>query len=244
MRLVILLLVMGVSWYSRSQEVTFSTFQGEDPITHISIDIMTDAYRRLGITMKVLPQPGERALITANSGLIDGELFRIKGMDDIYKNLIRVPVAIAEIEIVAFARKESPISVSGWASLTPFKVGYNRGVKVIEDNLLPSTHVEPANTVENAMKMLEAGRTDIAIDGLINGLKIINDLGFKDLLPIEPPLEVIHGFHYLHTKNRHMLKPLTKILRDMEKEGVIRNYRERVLNEVETFSMNRTGKAP
>ncbi|MBU6952289.1 ABC transporter substrate-binding protein [Hahella sp. HN01] len=232
MRLTILLLVIGLSGYSHSQEVTFSTFQGNDPITKISVDIMANAYQRLGLTLKVLPQPGQRSLLTADSGLIDGELFRIKGMDEIYKNLIRVPIAIVEIDIVAFSRKENSIVITGWESLTPYKVGYNRGVKVIEENLLPPTRVEPSNTVENALKMLDAGRTDIAIDGLLNGLMIINDLGLDNIVSIEPPLEVIHGYHYLHKKNLHLLKPLTEVLREMEEAGVIRSYRDKILSEI------------
>jgi len=53
--------------------------------------IAREAFRRCGYTLKLQTLPAERALHHADKGITDGELARIKGMEDIYPNLVRVP---------------------------------------------------------------------------------------------------------------------------------------------------------
>ena len=105
--------------------VYITTLQGRDLITDIPHQIMTQAYQKIGITMHLRPLPAERALKVANQGLSDGELFRIKGIDRTFENLISVPISQFKIEIVAFANRD-------WDNLSHYIVPYNRGVKVIE----------------------------------------------------------------------------------------------------------------
>ena len=127
---------------SEGRHVVISTLIDPDPVTIIAIRVMTAAYQRLGITMEIKHLPGERALQTANKGLVDGELFRKKdGITQLYPNLIRVPVAITVAEFVVFT-KDKRFPVEGWQSLAPYKVGYVRGIKAIDANLINGTRSE------------------------------------------------------------------------------------------------------
>lgn len=84
--------------------------------TVISEVITREAYKRIRITVKIPKYPGERALRLANSGKVDGEVQRIKGIAASYHNLIQVYPAINFIEGTVFTRTQTFI-VQGWNSL-------------------------------------------------------------------------------------------------------------------------------
>lgn len=62
--------------------------------TEISARVMTEAYSRIGIDIEQCP--GKRALMLAELGRVDGELFRTAGMGKEYPNLLSLPQAIKE----------------------------------------------------------------------------------------------------------------------------------------------------
>lgn len=231
MKLPVLLLFLIITFsYTYAEEVTITTFHGQDPITESSIAIMTEAYKRIGVAMKIAPQPAERSLRSSNYGASDGELFRIKQIDKEFDNLLRLPVAIAKIQMVAFSKAHSTIKIDGWESLSNYMVSYHRGVKIVEYNLIDPEKLIPSNSVKNALLMLSANRTEVAIDARLNMLKIIQDLKLKDIVEHTPPVETIYGYHYLHKNKRHLLSPLITELKDMETSGVIKQHQERVAN--------------
>jgi polar amino acid transport system substrate-binding protein len=53
--------------------------------------VATEAFRRIGVTVKTVKLPAERGLINANQGIHDGEMLRVGGLEKIYPNLIMVP---------------------------------------------------------------------------------------------------------------------------------------------------------
>jgi len=71
-----------------------STLVGDDPAATISEMVLREAYRRLGRTLVVHQLPGERSLVYANEGKMDGELYRKLGLDRDYPNLVIVPVPL------------------------------------------------------------------------------------------------------------------------------------------------------
>jgi polar amino acid transport system substrate-binding protein len=188
---------------------------------------MAEAYERLGKTMEVQYFPTERAIVTANDGIVDGELGRVKNLGRHYSNLRRIPVTLATIDIVAFS-KDATIPMSGWDSLRPYIVGYVRGVQVIEQNIAQGTQLQAVTTLKQAFKLLNVGRVDIALDARYAGLKTIKDLGLTGITTLEPPLVQIKLFHYLHIKHQDLLEPLTAILQQMEKEGSIQRIQQQV----------------
>jgi len=74
--------------------------------------VLNEAYQRLGINMQIKKFPAERALYTSNSGLVDGELCRVEGLDKTYTNLIRIPVAVSKVEHVIFSKSSNYITIS------------------------------------------------------------------------------------------------------------------------------------
>jgi polar amino acid transport system substrate-binding protein len=70
-----------------------------------------EAFRRAGLELKLVKLPAERALRNANSGIEDGDLNRIAGIENTYTNLVRVPEKSMDMEFTAFTRQTSTSTV-------------------------------------------------------------------------------------------------------------------------------------
>ena len=105
-----------------------------DPTSQLAAKVLLAAYRRLGMEMDIVSMPGERTLVSANAGETDGELYRKAGLEKTYPNLVMVPVPVASYEVVAFVPRHSVVTVSGWASLRVLRIGFVKGIKVVEEN--------------------------------------------------------------------------------------------------------------
>jgi len=201
-----------------AQHLVIATSQGTS--VEIPSKAITEAYKRIGITIEIQRFPVERSLQMANSGEVDGELIRRGRIEQSYPNLLRVPVAIVTGEIVVVT-KNRKFEVKGWESLIPYKVGYVRGVKVVEMNLVEGTCAEAVVTGDQAYRKLDAGRTDVVVDIRRQAQFELKRLGLKDLVVLEPPLLTVPFFHYLHVKNQRLTEPLTKSLQKIKDEGLI-----------------------
>jgi ABC-type amino acid transport substrate-binding protein len=182
--------------------------------------ILTEAYQRLGITIVLKTFPAERALLISNSGVeSDGELLRISGLGKDYPNLVVVPVAIVKTDVMAFVKK-TEFKVSGWQSLAPYRIGIRLGVKFAENGTRGmNTQVVPTDE-QNFMK-LEENRVDVVVANRLTGFRILKEDQLRDIHPLEPPIEQVQFFHYLHKKNSSLVPKIKKILEEMEAEGRI-----------------------
>jgi polar amino acid transport system substrate-binding protein len=62
-------------------------------------------FKRIGVEVEVTTVPTERSLINVNSGIDDGDLFRVAGVEAEYPNVIRVPEKIMDNDFVAFTKR-------------------------------------------------------------------------------------------------------------------------------------------
>ena len=228
------ILVLGVLLITAemgyAEDIVISTFDFQSPNVDVAEKVLTEAFTRIGHTMRLRRLPAERAIHTANDGKVDGELIRRDEMSSTYPNLIMVPVPIVIVDFVVFT-KEKRFQVNGWDSLIPYKVGYRRGVKTVETNLTADTKSEAVSTLEQAFRKLDVGRTDVVVDTRLGGLVMLHQLGIEDTIVLEPSLIASPQFHYLHVKNQQLVKPLTKVLTQMEEEGVMQQIQQQVIED-------------
>ena len=203
-----------------AREIVVSTFEVRTGLALKADSIMREAYRRLGHSLKVLRFPGARALVEANTGNVDGELFRVGGVEKNFENLIRVPLNISSVELVAFT-KNKVFPLTGWESLLPYSVGYRIGIKAVEQNIPDEIIVEPVATYRQVFLMLDTGRTDVAIASRTAGMEAIQALGLKEITSLEPPLRTMKLYHYLNVKNKVLVAPLIAVLQTMKEEGLL-----------------------
>ena len=72
----------------------------------------------MGYSFKLISQPGERAMLEADQGAVDGDAARVMKIDSQkYPNLIRVPHPITTMQEGAYSTDGS-IKINGWESLT------------------------------------------------------------------------------------------------------------------------------
>ena len=101
-----------------NQTIVFTTIFPQSVLFFSEMStIYTEAFSRMGYGFKLISQPGERAMIDANQGIVDGEAGRISNIDKIkYANLIMVPYPIVTMKDGAYATDHS-ININGWESL-------------------------------------------------------------------------------------------------------------------------------
>lgn len=193
-----------------------STLLEDDPATAFAESQLREAYRRLGLKLVVEQLPGERSLVQANSGQLDGELYRKTGMDREYPNLVVVPVVLMTYEIVIFSQTTEFV-VTGWESLRPFTIGFVRGIKIIQENTR-DMKVEPVATMQQAFQKMTMGRTDIVVGNRISGLAVVQSLQLKDVRILQPSLASFPVYHYLHKKHEALVPKLAAVLRQVQAE--------------------------
>lgn len=229
MRVLAVLSLALVSSFLHAQSLHFSSVNGTVN-TVISQTVIEEAYRRLGVEITVKHYPGDRSLKYSNRGASDGELFRIDYISKVYKNLVKVPVPINQMEGVAFSTNPD-IEISGWDSLRKYKVGIRRGIKFSE-NGTQSMNPYVVNLNQQLISVLLKGKVDLIVLTRGNGLEMIKKFESPSIKAIEPPIQKYNLYHYLHKKNLHLLPKLEKVLKEMAAEGFMAATRKRLLDEI------------
>lgn len=196
-------------------------------------NILIQAYRSLGIDFKIVEYPALRAINEANAGHTDGELYRIKGVDAEYKNLLMIPVFLFEVDAVVFTKKLN-IEVAGFESLKNYSIAFHRGIKFVEygSKGMERTIV---NSLEHAFLLLNKERVDIVVDTLFSGLDIIKRKNYKTIMVLEPPLKRVDVYHYLNKKHEDLVPKISASLQKMHKEGIIEKEKASFIKELQKF---------
>jgi len=179
-----------------------------------------EAYKRIGMNVKFMYLPAERALLSSNNGEVDGEIFRIDNVNKVYTNLLKVPTSFINAQHVAFS-KILNIQIDGFKSLRPYRVGFNRGMKIAEQNMKGFPRLYPYSKIKQVFLMLNLERIDIVIAERITGLSYVKRLNLEGIKVLNNPLSDVPLFHYLHKKNWDLIPKLDAVFKDMKKEGVL-----------------------
>ena len=223
-----LLALLLISQPVRAQHALIFSKPGPlDYSAQISEDILKEAYASIGITVTTQEFPGERALQMSNSGAVDGEVNRIHGIVNKYSNLRLVPVAINAIEGIAFTNNPE-IKIENWESLRPYAIGLRIGAKFAE-NGTEGMKVLPVQTNDLVFRMLSKKRTEVAVSTRIEGILTIKKHGLNNIHLIEPPLETLKLFHFLHKKHQALIPRITKALEEMVLEGRVQAIKDKAI---------------
>lgn len=200
------------------QTLTFpQVVEGE--FATVGENILEEAYGRIGIKVKFIYYPSGRALNESNSGRLDGEMYRINGLDETYENLIKVPTSY--LSAVHFVYSQDPhIKVNGYKSLTSKSIAFRRGLKVVEKNTVGFKRTQ-VSTPKQAFFMLEKGRVDIVIEEELTSASIIKENKLENIQPIYPAISEDNLFHYLNKKHQHLVPEIDRVLKAMLFDGTI-----------------------
>jgi polar amino acid transport system substrate-binding protein len=190
-----------------------------------------EALRRLDHELTVLPLPTERALVNANAGIEDGDLFRAAGFEKDYPNLVQVPQSLIEQAFVAFSLRPG-IEVSGWADLARYSVAFITGYKILERQLGNAANVTTVRDNDLLLALLANGRADVILNSDRVGLWQARRAGLAVRMHT-PPLLRIPMFVYLHRRHEALVAPLAASLAETRRDGTWQRLYERILAPLE-----------
>jgi polar amino acid transport system substrate-binding protein len=212
--------------------IVFSTIWPESLSSfHEMFLIYSEAFKRLGYHFKIVNLPGERSMVDANSGVVDGEAARIASLDsNKYPNLIRVEESIFVLKEGAYSTDTS-IRINGWESLRGkgFKVGLLKGIKSIEQKL--PQYVEKKDIVtltnfEQCLKMVQAQRIDLLIVGTaVEESALMKSDAYQDIKRVGIVEEKI-VYPWFHKRHKELVSQLADTLKAMKTEGTFQELIE------------------
>lgn len=180
--------------------------------------VTQQAFNKLHFQLETVQLPAERGLINANSGLEDGEMSRISGLNSVYPNLIEVPEKIMDWEFVAFSKKAINLD-QGWKSLSNYSIAIINGWKILEKNVPKSADITKVKNPTQLFGLLERNRTDIVLYEKWGGLAFIKEKKMNDIKLLSPALAEKEMHIYLHKKHTKLVTPLSNALLEMKSNG-------------------------
>lgn len=180
--------------------------------------LVSEAARRIGVTVVFQSIPAERSLRNLSAGLDDGDGPRIREMDEIFPHLVRVPEPLFTFEFVAFSLDEN-VPMTGWDALEPFEVGIVRGWKILEMSIPPTVSLTTTSTPELLFRLLRERRADLVIIERMMGEILARELRVEGVRVLEPPLASREMYLFLHSRHEGMVDDLADSLREMKLDG-------------------------
>ncbi|MBF0509586.1 MAG: transporter substrate-binding domain-containing protein [Deltaproteobacteria bacterium] len=180
--------------------------------------VVKEACRRIGVEVKIVMLPSERALINANDGIDDGNFARIRGMSDLYPNLVRVPEEITEFEFTAFT-KNLNIQTTDWAGLKPYNVGIITGWKILESSIVGAKSLVKVKDERVLFNLLAQDKADVVVYDKRQGLVLLGGMKLTQIKTLSPALAKRSMYIYLHKKHQALVPALAAAIKTMKEDG-------------------------
>jgi hypothetical protein len=195
--------------------------------------VLREAFRRLGITLRVDGLTLVRRSAASDSGELDGDIGRAYTYGSGHPNVVRVEEPMFHLEFLLYTA--NPTLHIG--SLTELKdkdvtVEFRRGSIVCEKKLkeLQLKRVSDIANIRLAFKKLIAGRMDLYCEAEILTKQLMMSPEFKDnkSVRIVASLGTVAIHPYLHHRHAELALRLAEVIRKMKKEGLIKAYQEKL----------------
>lgn len=193
-------------------------------------ELVKELFSKLNIEAKVIRLPSSRSIINANTGIDDGVIARTKGFEKKFKNLIRVPVPILRFKFVAYSL-DKKIDIKNWDSLKPYSVGFIRGWRIYEKNVIETKNLTRVQNAEQLFKLLLNKRTDLILFEYYRGSWWNKHLNAQAHL-IGSPIVEKDMFIYMHKKHATLVPKITKALTELIKDGSYQRIKDKTLTKL------------
>ena len=188
--------------------------------------VLRRAFERLGWQVQFEPLPLRRSLPMSVQGQLDGEALRISAVAEKHRELLLVPGSISVVEVWAYVG-DSGLKPNDWDKLVPLRVGYPRGVVLLEKMLAAVPRKHEATTSTDALRLLRKDVVDVALLTLAAGQPGLSPDQLAGLHRLEKPLNTTHLYLLLHQRHAGLIPALSEVLRAMEASGESARLRAR-----------------
>ena len=217
-------LILSPSSYAEKPSITLSSpdvtslFYHTSEQTGFVDEVLGLAFERMGYQLEIQEFPTERSLKMADSGAVDGELLRTRGIESQYPDLIRAPEAIANAEFMIFSR--TPLDVKPtWQTLVGKSVGVIIGMKIIEQNIPAGARKIEVRGSKPLFELLTKERVDCIVFPHLLGEAFLQKHGIQDIIINKPALMKMPLFTYFHNSQAELAPVLAQTLRAMKDDG-------------------------
>jgi polar amino acid transport system substrate-binding protein len=188
------------------------------------VPLIKEVYRRIGHEAEVTFLPSLRSLASSNSGKFDAELARTTTAVVEYPNLVQVPEPSFVVSASVIVQKGSDISEATWKTVGKHSIVYPRGY-VLLDARTRGMNATVVGKPDNIARMVMKDRVEIGILLTYDAEKFASEM--SSLRVIEPPIETVALYHYVHFKHRSLVPLLKEVLIKMHKTGEVREILQR-----------------
>lgn len=215
--LILVVCVLAVSPVKAAERLVFSTFEGSS-LSTVGGLVLKRAYSKLGIEVEIYETSGSRSLVLASTGHVDGEVIRIRDVEDRFPSLLRVPTPTVLLEGMVFVQ-ERKIKTVTLENLPEKHVGYLVGAVHAEIFTEGFSNVWTAPDEGELFRLLASGKLDAVISDRIDGGLMIAKLKLSGIVPFGPPFQIEPLYHYLHIRHRALLPRIEAVLAEMRDSG-------------------------
>lgn len=180
---------------------TFKVSTADFPESQAIYRLLNEVYKTIGYETELVFRPAKRSLVEVNSGILDAELARIIGTETEYPNLVRVDEPVYALSFSAIVKKNSHIWLSSWEEVGKHSIGYPRGYRILDIRTRDLNAIQATDSSAIA-KMVQGGRFEIGIAITSDAIKLAAEN--SDIMILEPPIEAITLYHYIHVKHRRL----------------------------------------
>ena len=193
---------------------------GADDATKVYYPVIRKILQEADIDSELNVMPGGRSISIANSGELDGEIWRIKAIQNENSNLIPVPTPIYFIKFWAYYLNDGTV-IQKEEDLRGKTIGVMRGA-VVTENYLKNLDAEIIRAKNPAImvELLERRRVDIVL-GTWRFPNRMNQAG--NVGKLEAPVITEPIYIWLHKKHRDLIPAIDAVIRDW---GIERIHRE------------------
>lgn len=190
--------------------------------------VYAELFKKLDIQIVIQASSAERGLLNANSGIDDGDVSRVLGIDKTYQNLVRVPEPVMYYQMVAFTRNAN-FTVNGAESLQPYDVGILTGWKILERTIVGTRSLVKMETGRQLFAMLDKDRIDVAVIEKLEGMHFVKTMGLKNIRILKPAYVEGDWFLYLNKKHEALVPRISAELQKMKQDGRYQRIIDRVM---------------
>ncbi|MCL9780252.1 transporter substrate-binding domain-containing protein [Vibrio sp. S4M6] len=175
-------------------------------------------YNALGIDVRFVYLPNERALRSANQGQYDALDLRIGHLEN-EENLVRVDVPLADMEIFLFS--VGPEYYSHLSEIEDKVVAAHLGMRYVE-KLKEYKKIYRVDSGMQGAMMLEKGRVDVWFAPKVMYLSLKDK--FPQIKVASPVISYEPLYHYIHKSHAHLLPKLESAAKRLMQEKRPESY--------------------
>ncbi|CCQ09865.1 Uncharacterized protein, containing periplasmic binding domain [Pseudoalteromonas luteoviolacea B = ATCC 29581] len=222
LRLVVFFFVMLSNSVFASQKTFLFNKPADTPQSRYVVEIVTLAYRNLGIDVQIVEFNHKSALVAANEGQLDGQLARIPDVETMYSHLVKVPVPLFNFNLQKIAK--CALCTLGDID----KLVITEGYPIIEQFLEKMPFQGDLFKVKNfktQLNLLQQEKVDgaLAIDFHIPEsyrVSMQESWHFENV-------EEVETFHFIHEKHKELVDELAKQFSSFSHNGTMQALKQK-----------------